>query len=423
MHSKVNQLMQDTLTKKIFDVDEVRKDFPILSREVGGNPLVYLDNAATSQKPQSVINAINDYYSYYNANIHRGVYYISIKASEAYENAKIKVKEFINASSEREVVFTRGATEAINLIAYSYGLENVNEGDEIIISEMEHHANIVPWQVLCEKKKAVLKVIPVNDSGELLLDEYKKLLSDKTKIVAVCQISNTLGTINPVKEIIRLAKDKNKEIAVVIDGAQAIHHTKVDVRDLGADFYVFSSHKMYGPMGIGVLYGRAELLEAMPPYQTGGDMISSVSFKGTTYNDIPMKFEAGTPNVEGAVGLAAAIDYIGDIGFEAIHRQETELLEYAAGLLEEIKGLKIIGTAKEKTGVISFIVDGLNALDIGIMLDTYGVAVRTGQHCTEPLMERFGIPGTVRVSFAFYNTKAEIDIFVNALKKAIKILS
>ena len=423
MHSKVNQLMQDTLTKKIFDVDEVRKDFPILNREVGGNPLVYLDNAATSQKPQSVINAINDYYSCYNANIHRGVYSISIKASEAYENAKIKVKEFINASSEREVVFTRGATEAINLIAYSYGLENVNEGDEIIISEMEHHANIVPWQVLCEKKKAVLKVIPVNDSGELLLDEYKKLLSDKTKIVAVCQISNTLGTINPVKEIIRLAKDKNKEIAVVIDGAQAIHHTKVDVRDLGADFYVFSSHKMYGPMGIGVLYGRAELLEAMPPYQTGGDMISSVSFKGTTYNDIPMKFEAGTPNVEGAVGLASAIDYIRDIGFEAIHRQETELLAYAAGLLEEIKGLKIIGTAEEKTGVISFIVDGLNALDIGIMLDTNGVAVRTGQHCTEPLMERFGIPGTVRVSFAFYNTKAEIDIFVNALKKAIKILS
>lgn len=423
MHSKVNQLMQDTLTKKIFDVDEVRKDFPILNREVGGNPLVYLDNAATSQKPQSVINAINDYYSCYNANIHRGVYSISIKASEAYENAKIKVKEFINASSEREVVFTRGATEAINLIAYSYGLENVNEGDEIIISEMEHHANIVPWQVLCEKKKAVLKVIPVNDSGELLLDEYKKLLSDKTKIVAVCQISNTLGTINPVKEIIRLAKDKNKEIAVVIDGAQAIHHTKVDVRDLGADFYVFSSHKMYGPMGIGVLYGRTELLEAMPPYQTGGDMISSVSFKGTTYNDIPMKFEAGTPNVEGAVGLASAIDYIRDIGFEAIHRQETELLAYAAGLLEEIKGLKIIGTAEEKTGVISFIVDGLNALDIGIMLDTNGVAVRTGQHCTEPLMERFGIPGTVRVSFAFYNTKAEIDIFVNALKKAIKILS
>lgn len=414
--------MQDTLTKKIFDVDELRKDFPILSREVDGKPLVYLDNAATSQKPQSVINAINDYYSNYNANIHRGVYSISIKASEAYENAKIKVKDFINAASEREIVFTRGATEAINLIAYSYGLVNVHEGDEIIISEMEHHANIVPWQVLCEKKKAVLKVIPVNDSGELLLDEYKKLLSNRTKIVAVCHISNSLGTINPVKEIIRLAKEKNNDIAVVIDGAQAVHHTKVDVRDLGADFYVFSSHKMYGPMGIGVLYGKGELLEAMPPYQTGGDMISSVSFKGTTYNDIPMRFEAGTPNVEGAVGLAAAIDYINELGFEAIHKQETELLEYATEQLDLVKGLRIIGTAKEKTGVISFVVEGLNALDIGIMLDTSGVAVRTGQHCTEPLMDRFCIPGTVRVSFAFYNTKAEIDIFVNALKKAIEIL-
>ena len=415
--------MQETLTKKIFDVDKVRKDFPILSREVDGKPLVYLDNAATSQKPGSVINAIRDYYSNYNANIHRGVYSISIKASEAYENAKIKVKEFINAASEREIVFTKGTTEAINLIAYSYGVDNVNAGDEVIISEMEHHANIVPWQVLCQKKNAVLKVIPVNDYGELIIDEFKKLLSDKTKIVAMCHISNSLGTINPVKEIVRLAKEKNKNIAVVIDGAQAIHHTKVDVRDIGADFYVFSSHKMYGPMGIGVLYGRAELLEAMPPYQTGGDMISTVSFKGTTYNDIPMKFEAGTPNVEGAVGLTAAINYIKAIGFDDIHKQETELLEYATGLLEEIKGLNIIGTAKEKTGVISFVVEGLNALDIGIMLDTSGVAVRTGQHCTEPLMERFGIPGTVRVSFAFYNTKAEIDIFVNALKKAIEILS
>jgi cysteine desulfurase/selenocysteine lyase len=414
--------MQETLTKKIFDVDEVRKDFPILSREVDGKPLVYLDNAATSQKPESVINAISDYYSNYNANIHRGVYSISIKASEAYENAKIKVKDFINASSEQEIIFTRGTTEAINLIAYSYGLENVNEGDEVIISEMEHHANIVPWQVLCEKKKAVLKIIPVNDNGELIIDEFKKLLSDKTKIVAVCQISNTLGTINPVKEIVRLAKEKNKNIAVVIDGAQAIHHTKVDVRDIGADFYVFSSHKMYGPMGIGALFGRAELLEAMPPYQTGGDMISTVSFKGTTYNDIPMKFEAGTPNVEGAVGLTAAISYINNTGFEAIHKQETELLEYATEQLDLIKGLRIIGTAKEKTGVISFVVEGLNALDIGIMLDTNGVAVRTGQHCTEPLMDRFGIPGTVRVSFAFYNTKAEIDVFVNALKKAIEIL-
>ncbi len=414
--------LQETLTKKIFDVDEIRKDFPILNTEVDGKPLVYLDNAATSQKPQSVINAISDYYSNYNANIHRGVYSISIRASEAYENAKKKVRAFINAAGEREIVFTRGTTESINLIAYSYGLENVNAGDEIIISEMEHHANIVPWQVLCEKKKAVLKVIPVNDKGELIIEEYKKLLSDRTKIIAVCQISNTLGTVNPVKEIVRLAKEKNKNIAVVIDGAQAIHHTEVDVRDIGADFYVFSSHKMYGPMGIGVLYGRAELLEVMPPYQTGGDMISTVSLKGTTYNEIPMKFEAGTPNVEGAVGLAAAIDYLNTIGFGDIHKQETELLEYATAKLEQIEGLRIVGTASEKAGVISFVVEGLNALDIGIMLDTSGVAVRTGQHCTEPLMDRFGIPGTVRVSFAFYNTKEEIDVFIEALLKAIEIL-
>lgn len=414
--------LQETLTKKIFDVDEIRKDFPILNTEIDGKPLVYLDNAATSQKPQSVINAISDYYSNYNANIHRGVYSISIRASEAYENAKKKVRAFINAAGEREIIFTRGATEAINLIAYSYGLDNVYEGDEIIISEMEHHANIVPWQVLCEKKKAVLKVIPVNDKGELIIEEYKKLLSDRTKIIAVCQISNTLGTINPVKEIVRLAKEKNKNIAAVIDGAQAIHHTEVDVRDIGADFYVFSSHKMYGPMGIGVLYGRAELLEAMPPYQTGGDMISTVSLKGTRYNEIPMKFEAGTPNVEGAVGLAAAIDYLNTIGFGDIHKQETELLEYATAKLEQIEGLRIVGTASEKAGVISFVVEGLNALDIGIMLDTSGVAVRTGQHCTEPLMDRFGIPGTVRVSFAFYNTKEEIDVFIEALLKAIEIL-
>jgi cysteine desulfurase/selenocysteine lyase len=414
--------LQDTLVKKIFDVDVVRRDFPILSREVDGKPLVYLDNAATSQKPQSVINAISDYYSRYNANIHRGVYSISIEASEAYENAKLKVKEFINASGEKEIIFTRGTTESINLIAYSYGSQNVCEGDEVIVSELEHHANIVPWQVLCLKQKAVLKVIPVNDKGELEIEEYKKLLSGKTKIVAVSQISNSLGSINPVKEIIRLAKEKNKNIAVVIDGAQAIHHTKVDVRDLGADFYAFSGHKMYGPMGIGVLYGKAELLEAMPPYQTGGDMISRVSFEGTTYNEVPMKFEAGTPNVEGAVGLNAAIDYIRSIGFEAIESQEKMLLEYATGEIQKLEGVRLIGTSKNKASVLSFIVNGLNALDIGIMLDTHGVAVRTGQHCTEPLMDKLCIPGTVRVSFAFYNTKEEVDVFIKALKKTIAIL-
>lgn len=414
--------MQDTLVNKIFEVDEIRKDFPILNTEVDGKPLVYFDNAATSQKPLSVINAISDYYSNYNSNIHRGVYSISIKASEAYENAKLKVKEFINAKDHREIVFTKGTTESVNLIAFSYGLNNVKPGDEIIISEMEHHSNIVPWQVLCEKKNALLKVIPVNDDGELIIEEYKKLLSDKTKIVSLCHISNSLGTINPVKEIIKLAKEKNRDIAVVIDGAQAVHHTKVDVQELGADFYVFSSHKMYGPMGIGVLYGRAELLEAMEPYQTGGDMISSVSFEGTKYNEIPMKFEAGTPNVEGAVGLSAAIDYITVTGLEGIQRQEQELLDYATQQLRMINGIRIIGTAKLKTGVISFTAEGLNAFDIGVMLDTNGIAVRTGQHCTEPLMNRFGIAGTVRISFAFYNTKSEIDVFVNALRKAIEIL-
>ncbi|MBE2218499.1 MAG: cysteine desulfurase [Ignavibacteria bacterium] len=414
--------MQDTLIKKIFDVDEVRRDFPILNREIDGKPLVYLDNAATSQKPVSVINAISDYYSRYNANIHRGVYSISMEASAAYENARISVKEFINAASEREIIFTRGTTEAINLVAYSYGLQNVNEGSEVIVSELEHHANIVPWQVLCQNRKAHLKVIPVNEKGELVIEEYKKLLSDKTAIVAVSHISNSLGTINPVKEIVRLAKAKNPKIAVLIDGAQAIHHTHVDVRDIGADFYAFSGHKMYGPMGIGVLYGRESLLEAMPPYQTGGDMISRVSFEGTTYNELPMKFEAGTPNVEGAVGLNAAIDYINSIGFGAIEEQEKMLLDHATEEILKIDGIRIIGTSQNKASVLSFVVNGLNALDIGIMLDTHGVAVRTGQHCTEPLMDKLCLPGTVRASFAFYNTKEEVDVFIKALKKVIDIL-
>lgn len=410
----------ETLVKNIFDVDEVRRDFPILHRESNGKPLVYLDNAATSQKPMSVINAIKNYYERFNSNIHRGVYSISVEASEAYDNAKGKVKNFINAREAREIIFTKGTTEAINLVAYSYGRQNVNEGDEIIISAMEHHANIVPWQVLCEQKHAVLKVIPINDNGEIIMDEYKKMLSSRVKLAAVCHISNSLGTINPVKEIIKLAHEKN--IPVLIDGAQAIHHTKVDVQDLDAEFYAFSSHKMYGPMGTGVLFGKAEYLEAMPPYQTGGDMISSVSFEKTVYNEIPMKFEAGTPNVEGAVGLTAAIDYIGKLGLEAIHEHESELLEYATLQIQQVEGVRIIGTAKNKASVLSFVVEGLNALDIGIMLDTMGVAVRTGQHCTEPLMDRFGIPGTVRASFAFYNTKSEVDVFIKGLRKAIEIL-
>jgi cysteine desulfurase/selenocysteine lyase len=412
--------METTLTKKIFDVAEVRNDFPILKKIINGKPLVYFDNAATSQKPNCVINAITDYYRNYNSNIHRGVYSISVEASGAYENAKETVRSLINAGEAREIIFTRGTTEAINLVTNSFGMQNVNEGDEILISEMEHHSNIVPWQVLCEKKNAKLVVIPVNDRGEIIIDEYKKRLNPKTKIAAFCHVSNSLGTVNPVKEMIKLAHEKN--IPVLIDGAQAIHHTTVDVQNLDADFYAFSSHKMYGPMGIGVLYGKAALLEAMPPYQTGGDMISSVSFVKTTYNEIPMKFEAGTPNVEGAVGLTAAIDYLKRIGIINIEKYEHELLEYATEKISEIAGVKLIGTAKEKTGVLSFIVEGSNALDIGIMLDTAGVAVRTGQHCTEPLMDRFGIPGTVRASFAFYNTKDEVDTFITALKNAITIL-
>ncbi|MCI0449857.1 MAG: cysteine desulfurase [Chlorobi bacterium] len=412
--------METALVKKIFDVDQVRKDFPILSREVNGKPLVYFDNAATSQKPLSVINALDNYYKTCNSNIHRGVYLISAEASEAYDKAKDKVKEFIGAKDSSEIIFTRGTTEAINLAAYSYGRQSVTEGDEVIISTMEHHSNIVPWQVLCDEKKAKLKIIPITDSGEIIMDEYKKMLNEKVKLVSICHISNSIGTINPVKEIIKLAHEKN--IPILVDGAQAVHHTKVDVQSLDADFYAFSAHKMYGPMGIGVLYGKAELLEQMPPYQTGGDMISSVSFEKTDYNEIPMKFEAGTPNVEGAIGLTEAIDYINSIGRDQIHEHEKEILEYATEEIEQIESVKIIGTARNKTGSLSFIVEGLSALDIGIMLDTFGVAVRTGHHCTEPLMRRFKIPGTVRASFAMYNTKEEIDVFTSALRKSINIL-
>lgn len=409
-----------TKTINKLDVESIRKDFPILKRSVNGKSLVYLDNAATSQKPQQVIDAITDYYKTCNANIHRGVYTLSAEASELYGSAKENVKNFINASSSREIIFTSGATEAINLVAHSYGRYNVKEGDEVIISAMEHHSNIVPWQVLCEEKNAKLRIIPINDSGELIIEEYIKLLNEKTKIVAVNHISNTLGTINPVKKIIELAHERN--IPVLIDGAQAVAHSKVDVRDLDADFYVFSGHKMFAPMGTGVLYGKAELLEAMPPYQTGGDMINSVSFEKTTYNEIPMKFEAGTQNVEGAIGLSSAIDYINSLDYEAVHEHEQALLIYATKQLENIDDVEIIGTAKDKTSVISFIVKGLNAMDIGIMLDTMGIAVRTGHHCTEPLMNRFGIAGTVRASFSIYNTMEEVDVFITGLKKTIGIL-
>jgi cysteine desulfurase / selenocysteine lyase len=414
----VNLVLENT--QKKFDVYAVRKDFPILEKTVNGNPLVYIDNAATTQKPKAVINSHVDFYLHHNANIHRGAHQLGTESTEAYDEAREKVRRFINAPDSREIIFTRGATESINLVTSTYGRRNIGEGDEIIVSTMEHHANIVPWQILCGEKNSVLRVIPITDSGEIIMDGYVKLLNDKTKFVSVMQVSNTLGTINPVKEIIRLAHERN--IPVLIDGAQAVPHMKIDVKDLDCEFYAFSGHKMFGPTGIGVLYGKAELLEAMPPYQAGGDMISSVSFEKTTFNEIPTKFEAGTPNIAGAIGLGISIDYLNNMDFASLQEHEKELLSYATNKLREIGGLKIIGTAKNKASVISFVMEGLNSLDIGIMLDTMGVAVRTGQHCTEPLMSRFGIPGTVRASFALYNTKEEVDIFINGLRKVIGLL-
>ena len=407
-------------TEKKFDVYSIRDDFPILKKNVNGNPLVYIDNAATTQKPQAVVDSHVDYYLHHNANIHRGVHQLGNESTEAYEKARIKVQKFINAPDSREIIFTRGATESINLVTSTYGRRNIGEGDEIIVSTMEHHANIVPWQILCGEKNSVLRVIPIDDNGEIIMDEYAKLLNDKTKFVSITHVSNTLGTINPVKEIIGLAHKRN--IPVLIDGAQAVPHMKVDLQELGCDFYVFSGHKMFGPTGIGVLYGKAELLEAMPPYQAGGDMISSVSFEKTTFNEIPNKFEAGTPNIAGAIGLGISIDYLNKINFNQLRKHEKELLDYTTAELIEIPGLRIIGTAKNKASVISFIVEGVNALDMGIMLDTMGIAVRTGQHCTEPLMTRFGISGTARVSFALYNTIEEAEIFVNGLKKTLNLL-
>ena len=405
---------------KKFDVYRVRNDFPILEKTVNGNPLVYIDNAATTQKPKAVIESHVDFYLHHNANIHRGVHQLGTESTQAYDESREKIKKFINAPDSREVIFTSGATESINLVTSTYGRRNLREGDEIIVSTMEHHANIVPWQILCGEKNSVLRVIPITDSGEIIMEEFVKLLNDNTKFVSVTHVSNTLGTINPVKEIIRLAHERN--IPVLIDGAQAVPHMRVDVQELGCDFYAFSGHKMFGPTGIGVLYGKAKLLEAMPPYQTGGDMISHVSFEKTTFNEIPAKFEAGTPNIAGAIGLGISIDYLNNLDFNLIHEHEHEILKYTTEKLKEIPGLEIIGTAENKSPVISFIVEDLNSLDLGIMLDTMGIAVRTGQHCTEPLMSRFGITGTVRASFAMYNTMDEAEIFVNGLKRAIKLL-
>ena len=408
---------RDTSTRPappvLWDVERVRRDFPALHQQVHGKPLVYLDNAATSQKPQVVIDALTAYYSRENSNVHRGVHLLSEKATQAYEAGRARVQRFLNAPDTREIVFVRGATEGINLVAASYGRTWVGAGDEIIISAIEHHSNIVPWQILCEEKGAVLRVIPVNDDGELLLDEYARLLGARTKLVAVGHISNALGTINPIEQMIEMAHRQG--VPVLIDGAQAAPHLRVDVRALDCDFYVFSGHKTLGPTGIGVLYGKAEWLERMPPYQGGGDMIASVTFEKTTYNALPYKFEAGTPHIAGVIGLGVALDYLSGLGLDRVVAYERELLAYGTAALHAVPGVRIIGTAQEKASVLSFVVDGVHAHDVGTVLDQAGVAVRAGHHCAMPVMQRFGVPATVRASLAFYNTREELGALVAGL--------
>ncbi|MEX0968712.1 MAG: cysteine desulfurase [Bacteroidia bacterium] len=404
---------------EVINIQEIRKNFPILSQQVYGNPLVYLDNAATSQKPQQVLEAIRKYYSEYNSNIHRGVHYLSEKATNEYENARSYIADFINAKPQ-EINFLRGTTEAVNLVAQAWGRENIKAGDEIIISTMEHHSNIVPWQMLCEQKQAHLKIIPVNDAGELDMEAFHKLLNERTRLVSVVYISNALGTINPVEEIIEAAHAL--DVPVMIDGAQAIPHMAVDVKKLDCDFFAFSGHKAYGPTGIGVLYGKQALLEKMQPYQGGGEMIQSVTFEKTTYNELPYKFEAGTPNICGGIAMAEALRYIRQIGYDSIGTHEQELLEYGHQRLGEIEGMRFIGTAARKAGAISFLVDKIHPYDIGVVLDKLGIAIRTGHHCTQPLMKRFDIAGTCRASFAMYNTKEEIDALVAGVKRAVEML-
>lgn len=403
------------------DVETLRQDFPILGRVVRGKPLVYLDNAATTQKPQQVIDAISRYYSETNSNVHRGVHYLSEQATLQYEGARQRVAKFLNAESEREIIFTRGTTEAINLVAASFGRKFLREGDEVILTEMEHHSNIVPWQMACDASGATLRVVPINDDGELLMDQFRQMLNPRTKLVAAVHLSNALGTINPAAEIIELAHAAGAR--VLIDGAQAVSHLPVDVRALDADFYAFSGHKIFGPTGIGVLYGKAELLESMPPYQGGGDMIRSVSFQRTTYNDIPYKFEAGTPHIAGAIGLAAALDYVEGVGLERIAAWEHELLEYGTELLQNIPGLRLIGTARQKSSVLSFVLESAHPHDIGTIIDSQGVAIRTGHHCAEPVMHRFGVPATARASVAFYNTRQELEVLASAIHNVNQLFS
>lgn len=402
-----------------FDLAQIRADFPILRQTINGQPLAYLDNAATGQKPQSVIDALVHYYATENSNVHRGVHTLSQRATDAYEGAREKVRQFLNAAADREIIFVRGTTEGINLVAQTWGRQNVGPGDEIILSAMEHHSNIVPWQILSQEKGARLRVIPINDDGELLLDEYESLLNDRTKLVSVVHQSNALGTINPVEQIVELAHRRG--VPVLLDGAQSIAHLPVDVSRLDCDFYVFSGHKLYGPTGIGVLYGKAALLAAMPPYQGGGEMIRSVTFEETLYNTIPNKFEAGTQNIAGSVGLGAAIDYVTALGMDNIAAYEQELLTYGTARLSEIGPVRLIGTARHKGSILSFVMENAHPHDVGTILDAVGVAVRTGHHCAQPLMDRYGIPATVRASLAFYNTKEEIDTLVRGIDRVIEI--
>ena len=404
-----------------YNEEEIRKDFPILHREINGKPLVYLDNAATTQKPMLVIDAIHDYYTKSNSNVHRGVHSLSQTATDMFEASREKAHKYFNTAVPCEIVFTRGTTEAINLVAQTYGKVHVHEGDEIIVSRMEHHSNILPWQLLCEEKGAHLKVIPINEQGEMILEEFEKLLNKRTKLVAVSHVSNALGTINPIKSIVKLAHDHN--VPVLVDGAQSAPHLPVDVQDLNCDFYACSGHKMYGPTGIGMLYGKAALLDAMPPYQSGGDMILSVSFDKTVFNYIPHKFEAGTPHIEGVVGLSAAMDYISTLGRDRIFAHEQDLLAYATESLGQLDGLRMIGTAKEKVGVLSFTLDFAHPHDVGQILDEHGVAVRVGHHCAQPVMEFFKIPATTRASLGIYNTRQDIDALTDALKDVYRIFA
>ena len=412
-------VLSSTARQPAFDVEKIREQFPILKQTVHGKPLVYLDNAATSQKPQVVIDTERRFYLEDCSNVHRGIHQLSERATDAFEDTRRKVKEFLNAAEEREIIFVRGTTEAINLVAHSFGRSQVERGDEVLISAMEHHSNIVPWQILCQEKGAVLRVAPINDRGELLLEEFEKLLNERTRLVAVAHVSNALGTINPLQRIMELAR--RWSVPVMVDGAQAAPHLKVDVQALDCDFYSFSGHKAFGPTGIGVLYGKARWLEAMPPYQSGGDMISSVTFEKTTYNTLPYKFEAGTPNIAATIGLGAAVDYLNQVGLENVAAYEHQLLGYGTQALQQIPGVRLIGTAREKASVLSFLIDGIHPHDAGTVLDYEGIAVRTGHHCAQPVMQRFGIPATTRASLAFYNTREELDVLAAGIRKVQEV--